>query len=143
MPSNDSKATIAQFLKFNMVGLLNTAIDFAVFAVLIWTGLYYVIAQLLSYAAGMLNSYIWNSRFTFGDTRRRHDSKADLGRMVRFAVWNAIMLGLSILLLAAFAELTAIGEIYAKAVVTVIIVAINFYGSKRFVFKSAQLEANK
>jgi len=143
MPSNSSKATVAQFLKFNMIGLLNTAIDFAVFAVLIWAGVYYVIAQLLSYAAGMLNSYIWNSKFTFGDTRERLDRKASLGRMVRFAVWNGIMLGLSILLLAAFAELTAIGEIYAKAVVTVIIVAINFYGSKRFVFKSAQLEANK
>lgn len=123
-----------QFLKFNMVGLLNTAVDFAVFAALTYAGMYYVAAQLLSYAAGMLNSYILNSRFTFGGNGGRTTARTNYGKMVRFIVWNGIMLGLSVLLLIAFAEFTPLEGLYAKAVVTVITVIINFFGSKKFVF---------
>ena len=61
----DAKNTIWQFLKFSVVGVTNTVVGFVVFYLLTRRGVNYIIAQVISYTAGILNSYIWNSFWTF------------------------------------------------------------------------------
>jgi len=134
MDKTNKGTNMMQFLKFNIVGLLNTAIDFVIYAALLWAGAYIVLAQVIAYGAGMLNSYIWNSRFTFKG-QGSSTARSSLRTALRFALWNGIVLGISILLLLACDRYTPISGLYAKAVVTVITVFINFYGSKRFVFR--------
>lgn len=53
------------FLKFSLVGVANTLVDFTVYTVLYLLGVPYRIAQVFSYAAGTLNSYILNKKWTF------------------------------------------------------------------------------
>ncbi|WP_028609963.1 GtrA family protein [Paenibacillus harenae] len=134
--SNESRKRLAaQFIQFNLVGLLNTAIDFLLFALLTWLGVYYLLAQATAYAAGMLNSLLLNSRFTF----RKTDGSRTSGSLnwktgVRFIIWNLIVLGQSLLLLAALTEWLSFGSVSSKLLVTAVTAGINFYGSKRWVF---------
>lgn len=53
------------YLKFCIVGGLNKAIDFLVFSFLSYLGVYYIIAQCVSYGCGVLNSYLLNRAWTF------------------------------------------------------------------------------
>jgi putative flippase GtrA len=75
-----------QFVLFCCVGAANTAVDAAVFAVLVamlgWRdGFEPAVASMLGFAAGAANSYFWNSRVTFQVARRAH-----LPALGRFAV---------------------------------------------------------
>jgi putative flippase GtrA len=57
-------------VKFASVGALNTVIDFAVFNLLVLVfGVGIVVANLVSYSAGIANSYLWNRNWTFADRR--------------------------------------------------------------------------
>lgn len=53
-----------------MVGVLNTLVDYGVFSLLVFAfGVPVLVAQPLSVAAGIANSFVWNSRWTFGARR--------------------------------------------------------------------------
>jgi putative flippase GtrA len=61
---------LAQFIKFVMVGLMNTAIDFAVLNLLMWqTGIYegkwMFLLNAISFTVAVSNSYFWNKYWTF------------------------------------------------------------------------------
>lgn len=129
-----SKKVFFQFLAFNLVGLLNTAIDFLLFTLLLWLGTYYLVAQIIAYGAGMINSFVLNSRYTFHKRDGLVSKPQQINRGLRFALWNFLLLGLTLLLLAAFTELWGMNEVVSKVIVTVITVALNFYGSKKWVF---------
>lgn len=128
----------AQFLRFNLVGLLNTAIDFVLFTLFIWLGVYYLLAQILAYGAGMANSFLLNNRYTFNKSQASVPGTNKWKKRLRFAVWNGIVLGISLLLLAALTKLFSMDDVLAKAVVTVVTVGINFYGSRKWVFVQQQ-----
>ncbi len=54
-----------RFLKFGTVGVFNTLITFVSFSMLVTIGLNYLIANIISYGLGVLNSYYWNKNWVF------------------------------------------------------------------------------
>jgi putative flippase GtrA len=55
-----------QVVRFGIVGALNTLVDFGLFNVLFhFVGLPLLVANSLSVAAGIANSFIWNKHWTF------------------------------------------------------------------------------
>ncbi|MDO8879567.1 MAG: GtrA family protein [Coriobacteriia bacterium] len=79
-------------VKFAVVGVLNTAVDFVAFNVLATLiGMPIIAANVASYSLGVINSYVWNRRWTFGDRpsdRRRSE-------FVRFVVANIAGAGIN------------------------------------------------
>ncbi|MGO4111318.1 GtrA family protein [Paenibacillus sp. YAF4_2] len=129
---------VKQFVVFNIIGLLNTLVDFIVYSLLVWAGLYVLPAQAISYTAGMVNSYTLNSLLTFkGDKSRASESNFDRRRAVRFIILNAAVLGVSMLLLYEFTEVMKIGPLLGKLLATGVTVILNFAGSKWWVFRGA------
>lgn len=51
------KDGIVQLVKYNIVGVINTLVDFLVYQLLTYLGMKYAIAQCISYSCGILNSY--------------------------------------------------------------------------------------
>ena len=123
-----------QLMSFGVVGALNTLIDMAVFALLVFLHVHYAAAQLAAYGAGMTNSYFLNRAFTFRSETSLANRAEERRRMLRFLAWNLVMLALSVLLIALATEWLKWQELSAKAVVTAMIVFVNFYGSKKWVF---------
>lgn len=137
--SEKLKNTALQLIKFCGVGVVNTAIDFGVFQLLIALGpaeqdlpQYKYIAQTFSYALSVLSSYLLNRRFTFNAKNQKVITSA-IKMYTQSGVIFLIMQGL---LWVCYDRLALRPEILAKFVATVPTTLINFLGSKYWVFRS-------
>jgi len=120
-----------QFIKFGLVGVLNTAVDFAVYTLLFWVGVPYLLAQCVSFAAGTANSYVLNRAWTF----QAKGPQGASGQLARHVTWNVIVLLLSLGLLYLFSDGLGLHPLVAKVAVTVVSTIVNFVGSKLWVFR--------
>ncbi|MBB6284055.1 GtrA family protein [Geobacillus subterraneus] len=113
--------------RFATVGVGNTMVDFVVFFLLTAAGVPAAAAQVVSYGAGVANSYVWNRRWTF-----QMKQKANIGELLRFLAVNGLSLGMSLVVLLAAERL---GPLWlAKGAGTVVGMAVNFIGSRCWVF---------
>lgn len=121
---------MTRLIQFGLVGLLNTGIDLGVFTLLIWVSTPVIPAQIVSYGCGVLNSYILNSRWTFGAVRaqkRKHE-------LLRFILVNLAALTLSSLLLKALYASTGMNLTLCKLAATAASILVNYAGSRYLVF---------
>ena len=88
---NEAKKTVWQFIKFSAVGVTNTLVDFIVFWLLTHAGMNYMLSQVFSYSAGILNSYIWNSKWTFKAISISSDLICKIPASVFSAVANFVL----------------------------------------------------
>ena len=126
--------SLKQFIIFGIVGVSNTIVDFVVFWVLIQLSLHYIIANIVAYGVGMLNSYFWNNKITFKSSRQQSDIIV-ARRIMRFIAWNGLMLLVSSVLIYAVIELLHWHALISKSVVIVVVLMFQFLGSKKWVFK--------
>ena len=120
---------IGEFIKFCLVGLLNTGVDVAIFFLLTRTGIPYLVAQVVSYSCGAANSYLLNKFWTF------RSSGLSYAEIVRFTAVNLISLGISVIVLSLLHDTAGMGLATAKAGATVAALAANFLGNKLWVFR--------
>lgn len=115
----------AKALRFTIVGLANSAIDFLVFAVLAWMGLTALLANLLAWAVAVTFSFTVNSRWTFDRAQSLKTKKSFL----RFALSGAaISLGSSSLALVLLGPL--IGLLPAKLTGIIVGAILNFFAAR-------------
>lgn len=118
-----------QLMKYGVVGVLNTVITAAVIYVCLqllhWDP---IVSNAIGYAAGLLNSFLLNSRWTF----QAHFSWGHLGGFVlTFGVCYAIQLGM-LLLMQRYSSIPPYPQqLLAMGVYTV----ANFLMNKYLVFK--------
>lgn len=125
-----SKNGLVQFIKFNLVGVVNTLVDFAVFTLLTFLGVYYMVAQVISYSCGVVNSFIMNKYWTFGVKSTPQGLE-----VIKFIIVNIISLGVSLAIL--YPLKPHLGVFYAKIIATIFSMTVNFIGNKLWVFKRA------
>ncbi|MED4290769.1 GtrA family protein [Priestia megaterium] len=116
------------FIKFALVGVVNTLIDFVVYALLTTIGVNYILAQWISYSAGILNSYVMNRKWTF--ERKEKSSKREV---ISFVIVNLITLSLTSFLLTVLYNKWGVALLLSKLLITIVSVGINFIGTKLFV----------
>ncbi|NEU27773.1 GtrA family protein [Paenibacillus ottowii] len=130
------KSRIAQLLpmiRFGIVGLVNTGVDYIIFMLLAWAGVPVVVAQIISYSCGTANSYILNSRWTFSKQQANNTNK---GQLLKFIVINLIVLGITSLLLQVLHTETELPLALSKLIATAAGMIINYIGSRYWVFGS-------
>ena len=148
-----------QLIKFALVGVLNTLVDFLVYTLLV---LVFGISEnnvfmiglftLIAYACGVLNSFILNTRWTF-----RQEYKRTAKERVMFIVVNIVSWGLSYLLVWLFSnhvfsgssitdwvcsligfttpeKVSKVVSILSKLLATPFVIIVNFLGNKLLVF---------
>ena len=86
----------------------------------------------VGYAAGVLNSFFLNSRWTFGVTKLSHK------QFVRFCIVNLIGMILSSLAMFYFVDIYAQPYLISWLLVTGFVMVLNFSGSKYWAFANAQ-----
>lgn len=136
-----SKETFFQLVKFGLVGVLNTLVDVGVFALCNSVlGLHYTISKIISFSAGVLNSYAWNSRWTFKEQRRKTKKQ-----FLQFVCVNILSLGVSLGGMAICIDVLHIpNETLCNIIVVPLSMLVNFLGNRLFVFKeNAPAQENK
>ena len=142
-----AKRTFGQLIKFGLVGVLNTLVDFLVFQTLnLLLGWVYA-AQVAGFTCGVINSYFWNSSWTFKEERTR-----TLREMSLFLVVNLVSLGVSLGVIWLCREVFGVtnawaaqwmprflsglvtGDTVAKLIATFFSIIVNFAGNRLFVF---------
>ncbi|OLP58291.1 hypothetical protein BJF93_06670 [Xaviernesmea oryzae] len=122
----------AQASLFALVGVVNTAVDIAAFAGLVFFGLAPLMANLISFSLGALNSLVLNKTLTFRGTGARYS----LRLVASFAVVTLVALTISQLSLAGMIALGQ-GHMTAKLVSVVFTFAVSFVLNKFITFRSA------
>jgi putative flippase GtrA len=120
-------------LRFGLVGVVNTAVDFAIFVLLYrWAGLDPLLANGMAFVLAVTNSYLLNHRWTF----RRHNRALSFSGYARFVALNSggLLIGtLAILLLGRLMPLE-----FAKLIAAGLTLLWNFTTSKLFVFNPGE-----
>ena len=140
----DYKHTGGQFLRFALVGLINTAIDYAILLLLskatgITGGNAIIPLNIISFSVATTNSYFLNKHWSFGDK-----SKVDAGKKVSLFLIVSII-GVVINTAIVRIVTTNIQPLFnlsprewllgAKVIATGASLVWNFIGYKIFVFK--------
>ena len=122
-----------QFIKFNLVGIMNTAVDFGVFMILNhYLGLVYTVSQVISYSCGMVNSYFFNKFWTF---QKKEGFTAI--EVIKFILVNLCSLGVSLLVLYILQSKWNWQVLPSKVLATGFSVGVNLLGNKFWVFEAA------
>jgi putative flippase GtrA len=120
-----------EFIRFGLVGVVNTAVDFVVFILFYrGVGLDPLLANSVSFLIAVSNSYLMNHHWTF----RRPDSSVSFAAYARFVMLNAgglLISNLVILLLEGVMPLE-----FAKVIAIGLTFIWNYTASKLFVFNT-------
>ncbi|WP_448202791.1 GtrA family protein [Azospirillum sp. sgz302134] len=117
-------------VRFGLVGLLNTGVDFAVFlALMAVPGTPVLLANACGYGVGVLSSFLLNRSWTF---RVRRDEAPMARRLPVFLAFNLVGLALSSLVVGLLVP--TVPPLAAKVAATGATFAWNYWSSRRFVF---------
>ncbi len=130
-----------QLIKFLIVGASGTLIDYLVLILLKSLNWQTLFANTLSFSAGLVNNYTWNSRWTFIDNFR-HPS---LEQFTQFTIISLVGLGLNtaiVLLLETIMGkilgMPKAGYIPAKAFATAVVLFWNYLANRRWTFNPSK-----
>jgi len=130
------RAALAQFIKFGMVGLSNTAVAYLIYSALLYAGLHYIIANVIAFILSVLNSFYWNGKYVFksgGGRRKGGFWPALLKTYVSYAFTGLI---LSSGLLYVFINIMRISAYVAPLLGLAVTVPLNFVLNKKWAFKA-------
>jgi putative flippase GtrA len=119
---------IIKLSKFLLVGFFNTLISFLTYYLLFNLGLFYLLASFLAYCAGLVNSYLWNLRWTF---QKEHSGRV----LIRFIIVNIIALSFKLLLLKIFVEGLNLDQLYSEGLAIIFSTILNFIGNNLWTFR--------
>lgn len=115
--------------RFGVVGLVNTGLDYLFFLFLVRIGVNYLIAQAASYTMGVINSFLMNRAWTFGNSGRETGDS-----LLRFLAVNGLSLALSVAGLRALSASGGVSVYLAKIAVTAFPWVIRYLGYKYWAF---------
>lgn len=122
------------FLKFSIVGIINTVVDFGTFTLLYGVlQLHYLPSQAAAYTAGVLNSYIGNKLWTF-----KNRSRKIRPQLLKFLMVNAVSLSASLIGLQLFSGYLGFNVYIVKICIIIITQMINYCGYRFWVFAKTQ-----
>ena len=122
-PASPRMAAVLLLLRFGVVGLLNTAFGYAVFAVLVLAGIWSGAALVASTTAGVAFNFQTSRRLVF---RSR-------GRLLRFVGLYCAVLALNWSALRAL-HWTGLNDLRSQALLVLPLAAISFAAQRTFVF---------
>jgi putative flippase GtrA len=132
-------AECRRFARFAIAGAGGLVVQIATLAVLVQVAqLHYVAATIIAVEAAILLNFVWHENWTWRDRGR----SSWLPRLLRFNALTAVtsLVG-SVVVTTFLVETVSMNPIVANSISVVVLGALNFIGSDRFVFRTAALVA--
>jgi putative flippase GtrA len=142
--SEQKRETLHQFVKFALIGVINTAVDFSIYFLLTrYTGFFNVKThQYTPYGANII-SFLIATTFSFYANRSwtfKREDKASLGEAARFYSTTVSGLALNSGLLYILVSLFHFNDLISKVFTTLVTIFWNFLFKKFFVFVPPKVE---
>lgn len=149
---------IMQFIKFGIVGILNTLISEIIYIVVVCMGGHYILACFLGFSISVLNAYYWGNKYIF-KCQQGEEKRVWWKVLIKTYIAYAGGFILDIVLLVLWIDILYIskcmqpivefchwlglekvdaqlaGELIAKGINIVLIVPINFWVNKYWAYK--------
>lgn len=118
------------FIKFAIVGVINTLLNWLIFFNLNRLGLYYISSNIIAYIMATMNSYLWNSILVF-----KYKVSFINNRSIKFILLNLSGLIINTILLFILVDIFYFKKLTALILVTPIVMILNFAVNKLWIFK--------
>lgn len=118
---------IGQLTRYGVVGVANSVIGFAIYAVAVKLGVQYLLASALAYAIGSVNGYVLNRRWTF-------PGASTVSSASRYAGVQLAALLSNLVLLFGLVHVLGVEKIIGQAIVVVIIFLATFVANRLWSF---------
>jgi len=119
-----------QFLKYVVVGLIGTFLDFSILYILVEYGhLYYLFGAVTSVAISLWASFSLNKYWTFENFEKKYFSQFG-----KYILSHLLSLAISLAILTFLVEIFHLWYIFAKFFATVAAAITNFLITKKFIF---------
>lgn len=125
---------ICQFVKFGVVGVSNTLISYAVYAVLVNLNWHYLLANVAGFVVSVINAYYWSDRYVFKAQagEERVWWKAFLKTFISYAGTGLI---LNNILLVIWVDVAGIHEMLGPVINLFVTVPLNFLLNKYWAYR--------
>ena len=121
-----------QLIRFGVVGCSGYAVNTAVFAICLHLiGLDYKVALPIAYLAGVINNFIWNSRWTFTHDRVSHPAVQGF----KFLVVSTVAFGCVYVLVVAGVHWTSLDKVVINMMANIVVIPVTFLGQKLWSFR--------
>lgn len=131
--TRSASTELVYVLRFLAVGVLNTAVGLGtIYGCKFFLGFGDVPANVIGYAAGLINSFLWNRKWTFshsGDTA---------GTILRFVVVFLVAYAANLSAVLLLIHVFSVNAYLAQALATAPYTALFYLGSRYFVFRSRE-----
>ena len=123
--------TLTKFIKFSIVGFINTAGSYLLFFILLeFAQVNYLVSSVGSYILGILISYFGNKYWTFRIIRSGWRLE-----FIKFIILNIAGLAINALIMLLLVENYNLNPYVAQLIAMSVVIFYNFFGSKFWVFR--------
>ncbi|MCL2355539.1 MAG: GtrA family protein [Defluviitaleaceae bacterium] len=124
------KKLFLQFIKFGIVGVINTIVFLSVYYVLLWLCVHYLAANLVAFVISVLNAFFLSGKFVFKDSK----TSAALRLAKVYAAYGfTFLLGTASLFV--MVEIFGISQFIAPLLNMLVTVPTNFLVNKFWAFR--------
>ncbi len=138
--NNEKSGGIVQFIKFALVGVTNTLVDWIVFYLLVSSVLenQHSLAKAISFAIAVLNSYLWNTIWTFKKEYHAIDTNKS-AIFIKFIIISLIGWGVNIYIFDLASSRIGV-QILNKDLLPLVLasasaIIVNFFGNKLWTYR--------
>lgn len=128
----DFYKVVKQFIKFGIVGVSNTLLSLAIYYILIFINVNYLIANIIAFIISVLNAYYWNNKYVF-----KNNDNSTFKKLIKVYLSYGITFVLSTVLLYVMVDLMNISKYIAPIINLLITIPLNFLLNKLWAFKKA------
>ena len=121
---------LIKLIRFSIVGVGNTLVNWGIFFILNAFGVYYIISNIIAYIIATINSYIWNSLWVF-----KYGQGLDINTSVKFFILNLVGLTANTTIMYILVDILNLNKFMALVLASVVVVIMNYTINKLWVFK--------
>jgi putative flippase GtrA len=124
------RTSISQFIKFNLVGIVNTGLTYLIYSGLVYLGLNYLVALILEYVVGIIFSFFLNKTFTF-----RVRNSSTWGMFFRMVAVYLIALAVNVGLLRLAVGYWGLNPYFSQVIALGFVSILTFVFQRNFVYR--------
>lgn len=120
-----------QFILFCIVGASNTLITIGVYTLLLRLDVPYLIASPIGYICGVVNGYLWSSKFVFKKKKTAENA-------IKFLSVNLVVLSVNTGLMWLWVDVFSMHKILAQVLTICFTMPLNFILNKIWTYRSRE-----